>query len=216
MADIFISYASENRVKVATLVRLLESAQWSVWWDQEIEGGRKWTHDIEDALGAARCVLVLWSRASIVSDWTLREAEVGLKRNVLLPALLEPVDPPVGFTEIQATRLTAWLGDERSFELRPLLSRVSTLVGGDPPEVDELAVAKAVTEMSRVDVAEATFEFCAARLEFLGRNARQEQIPSEVLERLRLTYDRLAEALSPVTSDQVHQMIDRFEGAFTP
>lgn len=216
MHDLFVSYASENRVRVAALVRLFETAGWTVWWDRQIEGGRKWRKEIEDELAAARCVLVIWSRASVTKDWVIREARTGLERDVLLPVLLEPVDPPEGFGEVQASRLTAWLGEEKSFELKPLLNRVAAILAGTPPQLDENTIAEASLKITRIDVAEATFEFCAARLDLLRRNAAQEIVPDEVIERLRITYDRLFEALSPITSDELHEMIVRFEGAYTP
>jgi hypothetical protein len=59
-------------------------------------------------------------------------------------------------------------------------------------------------------------EFCAARLDFLRRNNRREIIPDEVTERLRTTYDRLFEVLSPISSDQMHELAVRFKSAFTP
>ena len=216
MPDLFISYASENRVRVSALVRLFESAGWTVWWDRDIEGGRKWRKEIEDELAAARCVLVLWSRASVNKDWVIQEAQTGLERDMLLPVLLEPVEPPEGFRDVQATRLTAWLGEERSFELKPLVNRVAGILKGSPPQLDDNAIADASEKMTRTDVAEATFEFCAARLDLLRRNAIGRAVPPEVLERLRTTYDRLAEALSPITSDELHELIVRFEAAFTP
>jgi TIR domain len=215
MSDLFVSYASENRVKVSALVRLFASAGWTVWWDRDIEGGGKWRKEIEDELATARCVLVLWSRASIKREWVIQEARTGLERDVLLPVLLEPVEPPDGFGEIQASRLMSWLGDERSFELKPLVHRVAAILKGSPPQLDENTIAAASVKMARTDVAEATFEFCAARLDFFRRNARGETIPTEVIDSLRITYDKLFEALSPITNDEMQELIGRFEGSST-
>jgi hypothetical protein len=216
MSDLFVGYASENRVKAATLVRLFESAGWTVWWDRDIEGGREWRKEVEDELAAAKCVLVLWSRVSVKKDWVLREARKGLERHVLLPVLLEPVEQPEGFGEVQAFQLATWLGDEKSYDLRPLLNRIAALLGGDPPHLDGNPIIDASVRMTRVDVAELTFEFCCARLDFLQRNARGETIPNEVMERLSMTYDRLFKALSPITNLELHDLIERFESAFTP
>ena len=216
MSDLFVGYASENRVKVATLVRLFESAGWTIWWDRNIEPGREWGKEIEDELAAAKCVLVLWSRASVTKDWVLREARKGLERRVLLPVLLEPVEQPEAFGEVNAFQLTTWLGDEKSYELRPLVNRIAALLGGGSPELNENPIIDASVRMTRIDVAELTFEFCAARLDFLRRRAARETIPDEVVERLSKTYDNLFKALSPITNVELHDMISRFEPAFTP
>jgi tetratricopeptide (TPR) repeat protein len=61
MADIFVSYASEDRERVRGLVELLESHGWSVWWDRSLKAGETWPDVIERELGRARCVLVVWS-----------------------------------------------------------------------------------------------------------------------------------------------------------
>jgi hypothetical protein len=47
MADIFISYANEDRDKAAKIAALLESAGWRVWWDRRIPAGRTWRAVLE-------------------------------------------------------------------------------------------------------------------------------------------------------------------------
>ena len=214
MADVLLSYASADRVKAGTLASLLETAGWSVWWDRDIEGGEEWEATIERELAAARCVVVLWTRRSVSSGWVLREARSARARGALLPVLLEPVTPPEELAEVQATALTSWSGEERSFELRPFLARLANVLGGAPPEVDEPPIAEAVAKLSRVEVVEATFEFCAARLEFF--RLRHAGVPPEVLERMSSTYDRLCEVLAPVSNDDVHELLKIHESAFAP
>ena len=41
MADIFVSYSRQDKVRVAALVASLESEGWSVWWDPEITPGEE-------------------------------------------------------------------------------------------------------------------------------------------------------------------------------
>lgn len=214
MSDVFLSYASADRLKARTLAGLFESAGWSVWWDRDIDGGEEWSKAIESELAAARVVVVLWSRNSVNSEWVVREAKVARERNAILPVLLEPVVPPGDFAELHATTLTAWLGEERSFELRPFLERLAKKLGGTPPKVDEFPVAQAAHHVSRIEVAEAAFEFCVVRLEFY--RLRNIGVPEEVLEKMRATYDRLCEVLAPASSDDVHGLISRYESAFTP
>ncbi|MBI4402441.1 MAG: toll/interleukin-1 receptor domain-containing protein [Nitrospirae bacterium] len=42
MADIFIGYASEDRVRVEPLARALQAQGWSVFWAPEIPPAETW------------------------------------------------------------------------------------------------------------------------------------------------------------------------------
>ena len=78
MADIFISYAKEDKDEVRPLAKALEKLGWSVFWDVTIPVGKTWRQVIEDELRAAGCVLVVWSNRSIAKEWVLEEAVVGV------------------------------------------------------------------------------------------------------------------------------------------
>ena len=69
MPDIFISYSSRDRARIAPLVEYFETAGLEVWWDRHINAGSSYAKDIEDALDAAKAVAVVWSRHSVQSDW---------------------------------------------------------------------------------------------------------------------------------------------------
>ena len=88
MADIFLSYAREDREKAAALVHALKTQGWSVWWDMDIPAGMRWGEVIDTELARARCVIVLWSEQSIQSNWIHEEAYVALERGILLPVLV--------------------------------------------------------------------------------------------------------------------------------
>src|SRR4029453_14299680 len=77
MTDIFITYAREDRDKAKTIGELFQQQDWSVWWDRNIPPSRSFDEVIEEALGAAKCVVVLWLKNSASADWVKGEAEEG-------------------------------------------------------------------------------------------------------------------------------------------
>ena len=134
MADIFLSYANEDREKARAVAGLLESAGCTVWWDRRIPAGRTWRSMIEEALRDMRCMVVLWSAHSVESDWVKEEAEEARALGRLIPVLIEPVKPPVGFRSIQAADLTEWDGSRDSLGARQLIADIESLMGKSPPQ----------------------------------------------------------------------------------
>lgn len=129
MSDIFISYASEDRPKVQALAEVLESLGWSVWWDRAIPVGTQFDKVIEEELVAAKCVVVIWSKASVASQWVRAEAGEALKREVLIPAIFGDVEIPLVFRQVQAARLTGWSGDPSHPGFEKVVKAISRIVG---------------------------------------------------------------------------------------
>ena len=77
MSDIFISYARGDHAKVEQLARALVAHGWTVFWDQTIPAGETWREMIGNQLDAARCVVVVGSKSSLISEWVLEEADAG-------------------------------------------------------------------------------------------------------------------------------------------
>ena len=67
MSDIFISYSSQDRETAGLLADALVQFGWSVWRDRDIAPGEEWSRVMEKALTSSRCVIVLWSSASVDS-----------------------------------------------------------------------------------------------------------------------------------------------------
>ena len=74
MADVFVSYTAGDRTRVAQLVNALQANGLSVWWDRGIGVGSTFDREIERELDAAKCVVVVWSNASVDSEWVRNEA----------------------------------------------------------------------------------------------------------------------------------------------
>lgn len=129
MADVFISYAREDRLAAQKVADALKRHGWSVWWDLEIPPGKTWDELIERELASASCVVVLWSATSLAKTWVRTEAAEALARGVLVPALIEAVTPPLAFRQIQAAPLTDWRGDLDHAGFQQLLCTVCGLVG---------------------------------------------------------------------------------------
>jgi hypothetical protein len=139
MSDIFISYASEERDRVLPLVNALEKTGWSVFWDRTIPAGKTWRQVIGSEIRACRSVLVVWTEHSITSEWVLEEAETGKRRGILIPVLLDNVEPPFGFGNIQAANLAAWKGETSSLAFTHLIADIATILGPAPTAVKEPA-----------------------------------------------------------------------------
>lgn len=106
MSDIFVSYKTTDKERVRTLVELLKAQGLNVWWDRNIPPGKTFDQVIEEAINAASCLVVVWSAASVASDWVKTEAAEGARRGILVPVMIDDVSIPLEFRRIQAAKLT--------------------------------------------------------------------------------------------------------------
>ena len=102
---------------------------WDVWWDREIPLGKAFDEIIEKAIAEAKCVIVLWSAASVASEWVRNEASEGKRRGILVPVLIEQIDAPLAFRSLNGADLSAWSGHGGDAEFVRLVERVSELLG---------------------------------------------------------------------------------------
>ena len=148
--DIFVSYAREDQTQVALVVAALEAHGWSVFWDRRIPAGQTWRSHIGRALDQARCVVVAWSEHSIQSDFVIEEAARGQRRHILVPVLLDLVDPPLGFGEIHAADLSGWSPERPSLAFDNFLADMGAVLGephpgpSPPPPTAEIPPGKQV------------------------------------------------------------------------
>jgi hypothetical protein len=150
MADIFISYANEDRDAAARLARALESAGWTVWWDRRIPAGRTWRSVLQDALKEMRCMVALWSRDSVESPWVAEEAEEARKLGkTLVPILIQRVEPPIGFRAIQAADLIDWNGSPDDPAIKMLMADLESLLGKPSTKVSGMDIFIETPEIER-------------------------------------------------------------------
>src|SRR6516225_9116661 len=137
MSHIFISYAREDQPWAEMLAQTLEGRGWSTFWDRTIPIGKTWRETIGSELDRARCVIVLWSKTSIESGWVQEEADDAKRRGVLVPILINNVQPPIGFRSIQAAHLENWDGTEPTQAFRRLIADIAALIGRPPKEAEK-------------------------------------------------------------------------------
>ena len=113
MADVFISYAREDRQYAQNLAQKLETAGFTVWWDWDLIGGSNFRATIHKALTDAEKVLVLWSRHSTESAFVIDEASEAKKHGKLIPISLDDSSPPFGFGDLH---IISWRGTEKDIE----------------------------------------------------------------------------------------------------
>ena len=140
--DLFISYSRRDRGFTERLAVSLSALGWSVWWDHRIGAGDAFDRTIEDAIAAARLVLVVWSRHSVASDWVRAEAAFALAANKLLPLSIDSTAPPLRYTHIHRLDMSSWDGSESDPGFRRLVSDIAVRLGVPVPAPDPIATVE--------------------------------------------------------------------------
>jgi adenylate cyclase len=127
VTKVFLSYAREDAETAQQLAECLGRAGHEVWWDRHIQGGSRFTNEIDRALKDAAAIVVLWSSASAESAWVQDEAAEGRDTGRLVPVTVNGSRPPLGFRQFHAIELGSWNES------------------GDPDTLDDLVAAIAKT-----------------------------------------------------------------------
>jgi tetratricopeptide (TPR) repeat protein len=126
LADVFLSYARPDAGAAARLARELGKAGRTVWYDQDIPAHRTYAEVIERELIDAKAVVVLWSAASVDSQWVRSEANRARELGKLVQARLDDTRLPMPFDQIQCANLLNWKSGRSHLE-----QSVEALVAGD-------------------------------------------------------------------------------------
>ena len=129
---IFLSYAHADAKRAQQLASALTTRGYTVWWDTLIEGGASFAKSIREALEAADAVVVLWSMASVESDWVADEAAQGRERKRLVPLTLDGSLPPLGFRQYQTIDLSSWRGKAASPQVDSIDRAIGSAIGQLP------------------------------------------------------------------------------------
>ncbi len=106
---IFVSYASEDRSRAARVVEAIQAhGQTDVWFaPRDVGSTDPYVREIEEALGRADIVLVLWSRHAAASTWVQTERDSSLARShngervrVVMARLDDTHPPPLSAAEL--------------------------------------------------------------------------------------------------------------------
>jgi tetratricopeptide (TPR) repeat protein len=139
MADIFISYASEDRARVRPLAEALQERGFNIWWDRSLAAGQDYTATIERELRSAKAVIVVWTQSSALSTFVRDEAGRARDEGRLVPVLLDTVQLPLGFGAFQAEDFTKWNGGSNAPQMQLLEEALKARLEGR--DIDSLAVA---------------------------------------------------------------------------
>lgn len=96
----FVAYARDDAAVAARLVDALRTHGVTVMWDRNLLGGERFRKRIGELIERAGAVLVIWSPASVVSDFVIDEAEAGKAAGKLVTCRTDDVrdaDIPFGF-----------------------------------------------------------------------------------------------------------------------
>src|SRR5688572_17786830 len=128
MADVFVSYARNDKARVAPLVAAIESKGWSVWWDPDITPGQEFDDQIEAEIAEALAVLVVWTPASVASRWVRGEAREAAERGILVPVRFDQARLPMDVRAIHTTDLDGWGENTASPQAQEFLHALGALI----------------------------------------------------------------------------------------
>lgn len=124
MTDIFISYSRKDKAMVSKLAEALEAQGYVVWWDHSLHGGQSFAREIHKQIDKAKCAIVVWSQASVESDWVYSEASHASNRGILLTTVYQDASIPLPYNTRHNEDLRGWNGKTNTEQFQKLLSAI--------------------------------------------------------------------------------------------
>ena len=175
---------------------MLAARGWKVWWDRKIAPGEAFDVVIERELHICKCAIVLWSARSVGATWVRNEARRAARRRVLVPILIDPVETPLEFENLQAADLTSWQAASEHPEFEAVLDRIQAL-----SPIPHERLARAAVDNAHLEFGRGHRQAAIARLEqfrpahvlvsraLAGLRAEAERIEHERAEAVRREAD---------------------------
>jgi adenylate cyclase len=143
VSRVFLSYARDDAETAKRLADCIAHAGHEVWWDRHIQGGSRFTNEIDRALKDAEAVVVLWSEASVQSAWVQDEAAEGRDSGRLVPVALGSVKPPLGFRQFHTVTLGPLTGDGTPDGIGDLIDAIASTCGSGAAQNAKASAAAA-------------------------------------------------------------------------
>ena len=100
---IFISYSRKDLIFVEKLAQDLSDSGYEVWYDlSKIEGGDRWSQEIEDGINQSEIFAIVVTQNSMDSEWVEKEYHFASRRGMkIVPLLRELFEVPIWLLNIQ-------------------------------------------------------------------------------------------------------------------
>lgn len=131
MAEVFISYSRDDQATVAEIAKAVQDAGYSVWWDKEILPHNSFSDIINEKIGQAKAVIVVWSGKAAASEWVRGEADHARQERKLVQTLIDGRAPPIPFNQIQFADLTGFTAGSENRNWQMVLASLAVLCRGE-------------------------------------------------------------------------------------
>lgn len=137
MSDVFISYSRDDLESVSKIAAAVKEAGYDLWWDKDLPPHLSYTEVIQEKIGGAKAVIVVWSADASKSEWVRAEADMARNQNKLVQTSIDDGMPPLPFNQIQYASLSDWNGETEHPAWHKVLLSLTDLVGREdiaPPK----------------------------------------------------------------------------------
>jgi hypothetical protein len=167
MADVFVSYASDDRERVRPLAEALQHSGFDVCWDRSLAAGQDYAATIERDLEEAKAVIVVWTQASAASTFVRDEAGRARDDGRLVQVMLDRIAVPLGFGAFHAEDFSHWYGGSNTRQIDLLAAALKAKIEGR--DIDGDALARRRRRMrTRLSIASALAVAALATAIFIG------------------------------------------------